>query len=774
MGDSSNTIQNISNVPNGLSGLTNNYSGYFLEKSISEIVMNFIKGRNNKTITGIFFAVGVLIGVDVVKTITLDLVKEQKKQISDEIIGITKCLNILAPIKYTFGLISYGFDALVYKFNKLFEKKYITIPNEQIEEYTLKSSNLFLTNLIKYITNEKNLCQFEKVEDTELIINKNKIFNNITYSNISIPYDNHIIKINSNIFIGFDGIKCDSSSNNIFETLMEKYIDLIDDSSLNNIDIIIERRLKGIKVYIDEHDTFYVENADGCKFIIENNINTIIFSLCLTKYNKTFTNIKITHNKKLIVVAWIITVAMCLLNICDKDNLKKIILTKFGIDVKSYYKNSLYYSQNLSFAKIKNGESLIYFIRDDLSKQSDFIKNQIKIYAEGTTVKTSDIKFVVKPISSIEFNKTNPIGPINTTNTTNSTNLINPISQTNTMDLIKKFISQINNLSLILENQNKIKIYVAKIKTKIIKTTNPNPKYEKYFEEKKKLLSENANCTNEKIIQLLGIEPEKELEVETVEKEVELTYTNERFTSFLNLYLSDSQDEKLKTLLNSFNNDKERLEELGIPNKLCLLLHGEPGTGKTTTIITTASYFSRDIFYLSLKNISNNDLKMIFDYVNEKHSNQGIIVLEDFDAMTNVVSKRTNNNNDNNNNQMDLTNLMENIDSELTLDFFLNVLDGTLTTNNSIVIMTTNHLENIDPAIYRAGRVDSLIEMKKSDHTQIKKMFKRFISRDIDINVLNKIEEHKWVPAKIIFRLKEFIKRTDLTDEEILSPFLNE
>jgi mitochondrial chaperone BCS1 len=239
------------------------------------------------------------------------------------------------------------------------------------------------------------------------------------------------------------------------------------------------------------------------------------------------------------------------------------------------------------------------------------------------------------------------------------------------------------------------------------------------------------------------------------------------------LYLSDSQDEKLKNLLNSFNADKERLEELGIPNKLCLLLYGEPGTGKTTTIITTASYFGRDIFYVSLKNISNNDLKMIFDYVNEKHSNQGIIVLEDFDAMTNVVSKRSNNYNNNNNNQEDLTTLLDNLDLGLTLDFFLNVLDESLTSNNSIVIMTTNHLEKIDPAIYRAGRVDSLIEMKKSDYTQIKKMFKRFISRDIDEKILSQIEEFKYEPAKIIFRLKEFIKKTDLSDEEIMRPFIS-
>ena len=68
--------------------------------------------------------------------------------------------------------------------------------------------------------------------------------------------------------------------------------------------------------------------------------------------------------------------------------------------------------------------------------------------------------------------------------------------------------------------------------------------------------------------------------------------------------------------------------------------------------------------------------------------------------------------------------------------------------------MTTNHLEKIDPAIYRAGRVDGLVEMKKCDHTQIKKIFKKCIDRNIKEEVLEKILEYKYSPADIIFHLK--------------------
>lgn len=745
----SNTPDTIANIPNTL---TNNYSGYFLEKSISEIVLNFIKDRDNKTFTGIFFALGVLIGADVIKTLALDLVKEQKKQISDEIIGITKYLNIFIPIKYSFGLVSRGFNGLSCKFNSLFEKKFVPIEEMPSDEhtYSLESSNLFLSNLIKYVENEKNSCEFEKVEDTKLTINKNKVSNEIFYSNVSIPYDDSIIKITSEIIVNDDNISCVKSSNTIFDDLMEKYIQFInDDDGLNKIKIDFYHTSHSTSIWIGGHNIIYITNIKEMKNPTNNNeyakqCYSYIFHLCLKKYNKKIidSSTKIENcEKKIIIVAWLITYFIMLKKIIDIEHIKKMLFNIYN----EKFDNIIYLTTPSNppniITKLKCRNYTPYDLYGNISIDIDGNKKYIiekaqDLYKKKETNTNIDIELSIKPNNSIET--------------------------------IKKFISYINNLSLVFDNKNKIKIYMAKIKTKLVKTTKQNPKYEKYFEEKKKLLDEDKDCSNEKIIQLLGIEPEKELEEEAVEKEVEITYTNEKYTNFLNLYLSDSQDEKLKNLLNSFNVDKERLEELGIPNKLCLLLYGEPGTGKTTTIITTASYFGRDIFYVSLKNISNNDLKMIFDYVNEKHTNQGIIVLEDFDTMTNVVSKRITTNN----NQSDLTTLLDNLDSGLTLDFFLNVLDGTLTSNNSIVIMTTNHLDKIDPAIYRAGRVDSLIEMKKSDHTQIRKMFKRFISRDINEKILSQIVEFKYVPAKIIFRLKEFIKKTNSTDEEIMRPFI--
>ena len=48
------------------------------------------------------------------------------------------------------------------------------------------------------------------------------------------------------------------------------------------------------------------------------------------------------------------------------------------------------------------------------------------------------------------------------------------------------------------------------------------------------------------------------------------------------------------------------------------------------------------------------------------------------------------------------------------------------------------------------------------------------MERNIDKSILKKIEKHKYTPAEIIFRLKEFIKLKNATDEEIMAPFIQQ
>jgi SpoVK/Ycf46/Vps4 family AAA+-type ATPase len=154
----------------------------------------------------------------------------------------------------------------------------------------------------------------------------------------------------------------------------------------------------------------------------------------------------------------------------------------------------------------------------------------------------------------------------------------------------------------------------------------------------------------------------------------------------------------------------------------------------------------------------NADLQMIFDHVNLQFLGGGIIVFEDIDAMTTLVHNRSVNN-------------FENENSLLTLEYFLNLLQGSLTRDGSIFIATTNHIEILDPAFYRVGRFDVKIHMKKADHFQIKNIYEKFVHRQIKPEILSQIKENTFTPAEIIFHLINYID-SDLDDLEIMSTFI--
>eukprot|EP00461_Guttulinopsis_vulgaris_P004644 UN04646 len=70
----------------------------------------------------------------------------------------------------------------------------------------------------------------------------------------------------------------------------------------------------------------------------------------------------------------------------------------------------------------------------------------------------------------------------------------------------------------------------------------------------------------------------------------------------------------------------------------------------------------------------------------------------------------------------------------VTFSGLLNALDGVTSIDERIVFMTTNHLEKLDPALIRPGRVDAKIFIGDSTPYQQKKMFKTFFP-DVTLTV---------------------------------------
>lgn len=202
----------------------------------------------------------------------------------------------------------------------------------------------------------------------------------------------------------------------------------------------------------------------------------------------------------------------------------------------------------------------------------------------------------------------------------------------------------------------------------------------------------------------------------------ELHFFRENSTYVLNSKKSFSNTffpEKIK-LLRAIDNTNVADKKFG------LLLYGLPGTGKTSIAKCISKYSNRHIISVNLGNIKNVDsLYEIFFGKTVNHINipqtDRIYLFEDIDAMTDIVLKRTEKKENNENLELakigseikkdnDKKNLED--DKKLTLSDLLNVLDGIVELSGSIIIMTTNHIDKLDPALIRNGRITMKIELK--------------------------------------------------------------
>ena len=67
--------------------------------------------------------------------------------------------------------------------------------------------------------------------------------------------------------------------------------------------------------------------------------------------------------------------------------------------------------------------------------------------------------------------------------------------------------------------------------------------------------------------------------------------------------------------------------------------------------------------------------------------------------------------------------------------FLAHILDGTLCKDGTIFAITTNHIEKLDPALYRKGRIDLSVNFLKCDHYQLNIIYKAIMNRFIPDNL---------------------------------------
>ena len=204
-------------------------------------------------------------------------------------------------------------------------------------------------------------------------------------------------------------------------------------------------------------------------------------------------------------------------------------------------------------------------------------------------------------------------------------------------------------------------------------------------------------------------------------------------------------------------------EDAGITYKAGILMHGPPGCGKSFTIRGILNRTGRHGVIVRWSSISTCaelcSLLRSTTINNVKYDMKDLcFIFEDFDANDDEVLKKRSESSTNvdthpliefscGESMADIPNdiaelktelmkskkMLDNMgamllssnkkkDDGLTLDCVLNAIDGIIELHDAMLIFTTNHLEKIDPAFMRPGRIDYILELKNATVATIREM----------------------------------------------------
>ena len=211
--------------------------------------------------------------------------------------------------------------------------------------------------------------------------------------------------------------------------------------------------------------------------------------------------------------------------------------------------------------------------------------------------------------------------------------------------------------------------------------------------------------------------------------------------TFNELFFPDKK--KMLNILDRYKTNTLYPSHIHNDKKLGFLLYGPPGTGKSAFVVCLANYLDKQVVNVNLSQIKTCPMfDQVLTTINFKNQ---ILFMDELDCVMGVIRARSK--------QSDVENTYDDLDPEhtelmnlyinsntpehqkelldkiiahkerscerLTLSHILQKLDGIYDTSDRIIIGCTNHLDLIDPALLRPGRLGIKVHMNYCTHQTV-------------------------------------------------------
>lgn len=223
--------------------------------------------------------------------------------------------------------------------------------------------------------------------------------------------------------------------------------------------------------------------------------------------------------------------------------------------------------------------------------------------------------------------------------------------------------------------------------------------------------------------------------------------------TFENLYFS--KKESMLNLLTDFDNI-EKYKKYGMKRKLSFCFVGKPGSGKTAIVSAMANMLNRNIVYIPISRVRNNDLETMFyenTYNGVKYDfNEVIFFFDEIDSLNKKLTKDIESEIDEQKMIVPNINIFTEKDNkipdfnelkdELNTGILLNLLDGNYEQDGMIIIAAANDITKLDSAFVRNGRL-KFFELEYVGRNEIVQMIEDYMNIKLSRKQKNMIRDDK-------------------------------